>query len=533
MQKQTPLVGSITNTVTQEFVANAQLAYGGSAAMVYMPDEACELIDASAALYINVGTMIPILEKTIPQAMDHVYTMHKPWVLDPVGIGMGSIRTHILRDARRYHPTIIRCNASEAIALAHLWDLDVGQQVSHGAGVDSHDTTQMARTAAISLARCTGGAVAVSGDVDIVTDGICIAEFQGGSPMMERITGFGCSLGGVCAVCAGIQGITPFEAASAAVYAFKCAGSYAQRECGDRGPGSFKQSFLDALYHQWQHDVDASTISFFAYGLNKMAILHKKAGHEMAHHTSETKCQTSSPRDRVRACISKYLVIGKENTKGRPVEDIVFDAVRAGFTCVQIRSKKSTDRQIIEEIACAAHAIDRVCALPDDAPSIRPLLLVDDRPDIAYASRDLGIHIDGVHVGQDDIPAHVCRDMLGEDAVVGLSLPLVHAAAYLKHHDIQDADYLGVSPFHLTSTKPESGHMADGSVHTQTTEDLTKLAKISPLPVVVGGGVQVSDIPAIAHTGIDGFFVVSAICAAPDPYAAAQELCHTWDIYKK
>ena len=63
-----PLAPSITNTVTQNFVANAQLAVGGSAAMVYLPDEGETLVAAGGAVCLNMGTLFPIYEQTIPRA---------------------------------------------------------------------------------------------------------------------------------------------------------------------------------------------------------------------------------------------------------------------------------------------------------------------------------------------------------------------------------------------------------------------------------------------------------------------------------
>ena len=61
-----PMAGSITNTVTIDFVANAQLAVGGSAAMVYLPDEGEALVAGGGAIYLNMGTLFPIYEQTIP-----------------------------------------------------------------------------------------------------------------------------------------------------------------------------------------------------------------------------------------------------------------------------------------------------------------------------------------------------------------------------------------------------------------------------------------------------------------------------------
>ena len=78
-----PLAPSITNTVTQSFVANAQLAVGGSAAMVYLPDEGEAVAQASGATYINLGTLLPIYEETIPRTAQALAAAGKPWFSIP------------------------------------------------------------------------------------------------------------------------------------------------------------------------------------------------------------------------------------------------------------------------------------------------------------------------------------------------------------------------------------------------------------------------------------------------------------------
>ena len=98
MRANNPLAGSITNTVTIDFVANAQLAVGGSAAMVYLPDEGETLVAAGGAVYLNMGTLFPIYEETIPRTAAAAQAAGKPWVLDPVGIGIGSLRTKLLSE---------------------------------------------------------------------------------------------------------------------------------------------------------------------------------------------------------------------------------------------------------------------------------------------------------------------------------------------------------------------------------------------------------------------------------------------------
>ena len=155
-----PMAGSITNTVTIDFVANAQLAVGGSAAMVYLPDEGEALVAAGNAVYLNMGTLFPIYEQTIPATAKAAHDAGKAWVLDPVGLGIGGLRTKLLEELKPYKPTIVRGNASEIIALASLWDLlGAEDALDRPRGVDTTDGVDAAREAAVALARYTGGAV--------------------------------------------------------------------------------------------------------------------------------------------------------------------------------------------------------------------------------------------------------------------------------------------------------------------------------------------------------------------------------------
>lgn len=239
-----PMAGSITNTVTINFVANTQLAVGGSAAMVYMPDEGELIAKSGGATYINVGTLFPIYEQTLPLTAKSLHDMGKPWVLDPVAIGIGSLRTDLLRKFKEFKPSVIRGNPSEIIALAGLWGLDGGAGESRVRGVDSTDSVNAAKAAAVSLAKYTGGAVAVSGETDLVTDGSIIAYSYGGSHFMEKITGAGCALGGVIAVYA--TAASPFIAALTGTAVFNLAGIRAEAKTD--APGSFQTQFIDELY---------------------------------------------------------------------------------------------------------------------------------------------------------------------------------------------------------------------------------------------------------------------------------------------
>ena len=221
--------------------------------------------------------------------------------------------------------------------------------------------------------------------------------------------------------------------------------------------------------------------------------------------------------------ISAYLVVGPENTKGRPVSHIVKDAIEAGFTCVQIRSKTVSARELIKLTAQAAHVIAEA-GMSDEVT-----LLVDDRLDVVLAARKQGIKVDGIHVGQSDIPVEVCREHLGKDSIIGLSARTHDLFEYVRTVDVKQIDYFGAGPLRETSTKPDCGLGPEGKVITRSFDELAELAKLSPIPVVVGGGVKLPDIPRLARTGVDGFFVVSAVTEAEDPRSEAVKLVEAWN----
>lgn len=220
--------------------------------------------------------------------------------------------------------------------------------------------------------------------------------------------------------------------------------------------------------------------------------------------------------------ISAYFVVGPENTKGRPVSQMIQAVVDAGYTCIQLRSKEASAREMIALCRQSAEIIAKAGRREEVA------LLVDDRLDVVLAARKQGIKVDGIHVGQTDIPVDVCREYLGEDSIVGLSARAHELFQYIETEDVSQVDYFGAGPLHPSVTKPDCGMDIDGSILTRSLAELRRLAKVSPIPVVVGGGITPVDMPDLAKTGIDGFFVVSAIASAADPSAAAEELIRLW-----
>lgn len=229
------------------------------------------------------------------------------------------------------------------------------------------------------------------------------------------------------------------------------------------------------------------------------------------------------PTMRDRFDLRAYFVVGPDDTKGRPVADVVAAALRGGATFIQLRAKHADTR----DLTAMAEAIAAVIAQAGKADTVA--FVIDDRVDAAWQCRELGIKVDGVHIGQDDMAPGQARALLGPDAIIGLSaetLPHIEAANALPSGTI---DYIGAGPLHYTATKPDAAAVeADGTKHALGIAGAQLLCEASRYPVVVGGGVHADDVPALARTAADGWFVVSAIAAADDPERATRELVQAW-----
>lgn len=196
---------------------------------------------------------------------------------------------------------------------------------------------------------------------------------------------------------------------------------------------------------------------------------------------------------------SLYLVTDRPLSLGRPLEEIVGAAVDGGVTAVQLREKECSTREFV----ALARKL-RALLAPRGIP-----LLINDRIDVALAA-----HADGVHIGQTDMPYPDARRLLGPDALIGLS---VETAEQATEAAAWDCDYLGVGPLFATATKPDAAP-AWGLGR------FTALRTTSRHKLVAIGGLNSSNAAAVTAAGADGIAVVSAICSAPDPRAAAAGL---------
>jgi hydroxyethylthiazole kinase len=234
MHTRAPLVHNITNYVAMTPMANVLLAAGASPAMIHAREEAAEFTRIADALTVNIGTLSPAWVDAMEDAARAAGEAEKPWVLDPVAAGATAYRRAASQRLMALRPTVIRGNASEILALAGA--------AAAGKGVDSTDAVDAAP--ATALARETGCVVAVTGAVDIVTDGRRNARIANGHPLMPRVTALGCALTGVVAAFVA-AGDDAFEATVAALAFYGLAGERAAANAA--GPGSFMVAFLDAL----------------------------------------------------------------------------------------------------------------------------------------------------------------------------------------------------------------------------------------------------------------------------------------------
>ncbi len=237
LRRDAPLVQCLTNFVSMNYAANAVLAIGASPAMVHAEQEAPEFARIAGAVVINIGTFsAPWLDSMLLTAAA-AGQAGTPWVLDPVAHHATGFRRDAIRRLLDLKPTIIRGNASEIIALA-------GGQ-SAGKGVDARDAVAQAEQSALDIAVRRQTVVAVTGEVDFVTDGTRSVRIGGGSPLMPRVTATGCALTAVVGAFAAVSQDDPYAAAVAALSCFGIAGQRAHAQA--QGPGSFAWRFLDAL----------------------------------------------------------------------------------------------------------------------------------------------------------------------------------------------------------------------------------------------------------------------------------------------
>ncbi len=191
---------------------------------------------------------------------------------------------------------------------------------------------------------------------------------------------------------------------------------------------------------------------------------------------------------------SLYVITDAKLSRGRSHQEIIRAAVAGGATVVQYREKEGTTRRMMEE-ARALRDLARQAGVP---------FIVNDRVDIALA-----VDADGVHVGQDDMPAPLARKLMGPGKIVGVSVDNVEQAI--------QAERDGAGPIFATPTKPDAAPPIG-------LDGLAEICRRISIPVVAIGGINEENAAAVIEAGADGVAVVSAVVAAEDVEAAARRL---------
>lgn len=239
IRREQPLIHCITNTVVANFQANGLLALGASPVMADAVEEATEIASVSACTVLNIGTLKSDTVQSMILAGKSATNNSNPVVLDPVGAGATTFRKEtVMKLLTEIDISLIRCNAGELAAIAGVkWQAK---------GVDAGQGDANIEVIAKEVATQYNCLVAVSGEIDIVTDGEETIAIQGGHPLMSRVTGMGCLLSSVTGAFLAVANEDKLEAVAAALTFYKQIGQRAAENC--TGLGDFAVEFLNALH---------------------------------------------------------------------------------------------------------------------------------------------------------------------------------------------------------------------------------------------------------------------------------------------
>lgn len=185
-----------------------------------------------------------------------------------------------------------------------------------------------------------------------------------------------------------------------------------------------------------------------------------------------------------------YLVTNRYQDNLETFLNKIDVACQNGVTLVQLREKSLSTRDYYKLAQQVKQVTDRY-AIP---------LIIDDRVDVCLA-----VDAAGVHIGDDEMPVAVTRQLLGPDKLIGVSTKTVATSLQAQ---VDGADYLGVGALYPTQTKDHAKHT--------TLETLTAITDAVAIPVVAIGGLKQNNLHTLAHTGVAGAAIVSEIMQASD-----------------
>lgn len=195
--------------------------------------------------------------------------------------------------------------------------------------------------------------------------------------------------------------------------------------------------------------------------------------------------------------LSLYLVT-EESIALEKLTKIIAESVSGGVSIVQLREKSNSSLSFYKKASALKQLLNEL-SIP---------LIINDRVDIALA-----VAADGIHIGQDDLPLTVVKQMVPEDMIVGVSVSTLEEAHEAEQNG---ADYIGVGSVFPTKTKQDATLMAIG--------DLEEICRSVSIPAVAIGGITADNISALSDSGLSGTAVVSAIMNAESPKSASESL---------
>jgi len=238
VREEKPLIHNITNFVVMNYTANALLATGASPVMAHAPNEVQEMVSFAGALVLNIGTLTDDWVASMVRAGEKASEQQTPIILDPVGSGATQLRTSAAKEIiDKTKPSVIRGNASEVLSLQVA--------TSTTKGVDSIHSVADAEDAARTLAGELHTVLAITGPIDMITDGSRVIRVGNGHPLMGSVTGTGCTATAIIGAFLAVDA-DPLAATAAALAYFGLAGEVASENAS--APGSFMIAMLDALY---------------------------------------------------------------------------------------------------------------------------------------------------------------------------------------------------------------------------------------------------------------------------------------------
>jgi hydroxyethylthiazole kinase len=238
LREKKPLIHNITNYVVMNYTANALLAMGASPVMAHAQNEVEDMVAFAGALVLNIGTLSDDWISSMIKAGKKASQLNTPIILDPVGSGATPLRTKSAKSIiSETNIKVIRGNASEILSLR--------DENSKTKGVDSIHSVEEAAEAARNLAQELRTTLAITGPVDLVTDGTRILRVSNGHPLMGYVTGTGCTATATIGAFLAVDN-DPVSATATALSFFGLAGEIAAETAS--APGTFAIQMLDALY---------------------------------------------------------------------------------------------------------------------------------------------------------------------------------------------------------------------------------------------------------------------------------------------